>query len=532
MPIKQQLLLGFCLFMLVSCDNRQTEPPNAHISTASSKPIKLNKLIKNFPLQSPSTTKRDSIFHHFVDSLAVTVKFIPCCDFDRADTYLYFDSSELLIARSVQYITSSQALHPSDNFSRFIHNQENLSPSLFFTEADGIHYHYDSSKQKLTILPYDKLQLPNNDEKFIQIGLGLNPNIKYAFLNVKTLEPICDFIYEQTEPFSHGLAIVTKNAQMGLINTEGEEVIACLYDNIYPHFDNELVVVEIADQYGLVNIKGEKIISCAYDRIAYFKDGLALVEKEDKYGVINTKKQQSISCNYESGNFRDRFLALFSNGSFYDRFQVVAKDIFFEEGVAIVLKDNKYGLLDSKGKEIAPCIYEDMDDFLEIGLVLVEKKAKYGLINTKGKKIAPCQYDYIDVYLENKFLILEKDDASIEAVMIDTKGKKISQKYAHIASFENGFSIAEKKGKQVMLNTKGKEISNYYEDIGYFRNGFAIIKRKGLHGLISKKGEEFIPCKYKNIYLELHPEKLDSVYRVRVSQNGGKNVTTYDLPQY
>ena len=51
-------------------------------------------------------------------------------------------------------------------------------------------------------------------------------------------------------------------------------------------------------------------------------------------------------------------------------------------------KDGKYGFIDTTGKEVAPCQYDDAESFSE-GFARVEKDGKYGFIDTTGKVVIP-----------------------------------------------------------------------------------------------------------------------------------------------
>ena len=81
----------------------------------------------------------------------------------------------------------------------------------------------------------------------------------------------------------------------------------------------------------------------------------------------------------------------------------------FSEGMAIVseggvienffLRDERYGYINEEGKEIIPCIYEEVEDFSE-GLASVKKDGKWGYINKDGKEIIPFIYDSVRSFSE------------------------------------------------------------------------------------------------------------------------------------
>ncbi|NML24103.1 WG repeat-containing protein [Pseudoflavitalea sp. G-6-1-2] len=67
-------------------------------------------------------------------------------------------------------------------------------------------------------------------------------------------------------------------------------------------------------------------------------------------------------------------------------------EIGFSYGVCQVGKDDKYGLVDTSGKEIVAPIYDYIGQ-VEDSMMLVKNSEKYGLINLKGEILIPIQYN-------------------------------------------------------------------------------------------------------------------------------------------
>ena len=79
--------------------------------------------------------------------------------------------------------------------------------------------------------------------------------------------------YDDVWTFSEGLAKVKRNGKWGFINTKGEEVIPCKYDDIYYHSNGNRV---------------------------YFLDGLALVRIGDKCGFVDKEGNDTFSVSREA----------------------------------------------------------------------------------------------------------------------------------------------------------------------------------------------------------------------------------------
>ena len=67
-------------------------------------------------------------------------------------------------------------------------------------------------------------------------------------------------------------------------------------------------------------IEGKEVVPCVYDVVASFNEELAVVCKNDKWGFVNTKGELAIPCTYDFA---------------FD----------FSEGLATIRKNGKYGFI-------------------------------------------------------------------------------------------------------------------------------------------------------------------------------------------
>lgn len=87
----------------------------------------------------------------------------------------------------------------------------------------------------------------------------------------------------------------------------------------------------------------------------------------------------------------------------------------FQEGTSVVL-DSCYGLIDIKGKEILPCIYDTILDVTNKYRIIC-KNNKYGSVDIDGKFFIECDYedfklntnDYLPFKRNNKWGFLDKN---------------------------------------------------------------------------------------------------------------------------
>jgi len=135
----------------------------------------------------------------------------------------------------------------------------------------------------------------------------------------------------------------------------------------------------------VLKISGQIKPTNHYDRIGFgtpvFNDGIAVVIKDGKYGYINEAGEEIISCKYECA-------------------------LNFSEGLAAVKENNKWGFINKKGNYVISNIYDpetadffsERDVFFSKGYARVVLDNKAIFIDKKGVKIKDCPYDRIEPF--------------------------------------------------------------------------------------------------------------------------------------
>ena len=385
----------------------------------------------------------------------------------------------------------------------------------------------------------------------------------YGFINTKG-KIVIPFKYEQAESFQYGLAIVTQNAKKGIINLKGEKVVDCLYDELHIFPEEGVAKARKENKYGYINLSGKEMIPFRYDEIfAFDSTGIALVKQNGKLGYvsrdgkeilpclyndiqkfgaylysitndslsgfINLQKQMVTPCQYQSATFCDadgelyngEIIRVEAEGKFglidahgnticettYDRI-----DDFGERGLALVVKDNLYGYIDKKGKEVFLPRYEELEYFTP-NVYKIKKERKFGLIDSLQNEITSCIYDAIGK-MSNRLFRIYKDDA---LGLLDENGDiALPSVYKDIYWFdkERQFILVLNQDNQVgLLNDKGAPLTRcIYTHIEPFNSmGYALVRAKGKEGYVNKKGKEVVPCIYSYVY----PISEDQTVQVR-----------------
>ncbi len=354
-------------------------------------------------------------------------------------------------------------------------------------------------------------------EQFSEGYAVVSKDESYMFINQKG-EQAFEKTFREAQSFYKGYAAVMDEGRWTLIDTAGQTVCPSEYDMIerteygywlfydqkYYIFNGTLMpetyeavwdyhegyaTVKRDGKYGFVNEAGEEAIPCTYRWAGNFSGGLALVMSGEKYGYIDATGTETIPFIYdkvwEFDAKAERALVMRDGAYYY--VDLAGNEINtnypvawnYCDGVALVGKGDKYGLIDASGNEIAPCIYNNtlgnrslMVLEFNDGLAPVCREGKWGFVDTNGAEIIACQYD-------------------------------------KVVEFHEGFAAVSRNGAWGMINTAGKEVTQFIYDldfrspnrvapapatIGKFENGYALVYRDGFFGMINSAGEEVIPC--------------------------------------
>ena len=86
--------------------------------------------------------------------------------------------------------------------------------------------------------------------------------------------------------FSEGLGVVHERGKRGYMDTGGNLVIPCRYDNAAP-FREGVAAVIVNGKVGYIDHKGQYVVEPVYRRGRNFHEGLAAVEKGGRWGFID-----------------------------------------------------------------------------------------------------------------------------------------------------------------------------------------------------------------------------------------------------
>lgn len=135
----------------------------------------------------------------------------------------------------------------------------------------------------------------------------------------------------------------------------------------------------------------------------------------------------------------------------------------FNEGLAKVKLDGRYGYIDKEGNVVIPIKYDDCYPFIG-NVANVVLNSKEGMINRNGYEVIPIRYE-------------------------------------QVCAFYNGLARVKLNDKYGFVDKSGQEvIPCKYDDAHFFKNGICAVRLNEKWGFIDKKGTNVVPFNYDDIY--------------------------------
>ncbi len=289
--------------------------------------------------------------------------------------------------------------------------------------------------------------------------------------------------------------------------------------------------VYLNGKWGVINNQGQEVIPLD-------KDEMIVVPNKEKAIFLSIYDVNEQTGEYKTLAINEKKEQIFNE---YDRVEVIEnfdskQNIWYEENILRVYKNEKYGLIDLEGKTILNCDYDEITSLKSVKEnFIVRQNDKVGLVNSKGQEIIKIQYKEIKTLKEgykNEYIIVDENDncgvistsgtiilepaykqikylgnAEIYAVLIDNlwtlikkNGEVINNAYNYI-SVKGENVVVEKDGKYGIITTKGEEkITPTYESLEYAFSVYYIAKQEGKYGIINIDNEPIIPFEYLNMY--------------------------------
>lgn len=176
-------------------------------------------------------------------------------------------------------------------------------------------------------------------------------------------------------------------------------------------------------------------------------------------------------------------------------------DDFQPNGLAVVQKNGKAGLIDTAGKEILAAKYDTILPFSD-GLAVVISDPGFQVINQLGALVTHKTYSYISPYQEGRAVFSQGAPNGTSAYgYLDTAGREvIPATYLSANDYQGGRALVQPGEQQFMLIGRGGErLATYpYPFVGPPGDGRLAFQKEanGKYGYLDEQGAVVIPPTY------------------------------------
>ncbi|WP_271856426.1 WG repeat-containing protein [Patiriisocius marinus] len=394
--------------------------------------------------------------------------------------------------------------------------RSNKIDSLVCAMKDGKWAFFSCSGEQLTEFEYDKITESYFDDRnytYFERGLcRVEKNGKVAYLNKDFKEVVNFGTYDIAEPFRNYLGIVAKKGKYGIIDTLGNVVLPIKYDFIeHPtEYSNEsdLFAIKKGKNIQLLDNTGNPITD--FDIKEFEWDSYKGKKSHHRYFVLTNNSGMV-------GTVSD-------NGANEIPFEYQEIKPFDGKSVTSAKRNEKYGLIDYKGKIILPLEYDEIYSQKFFKYYVIRKTDKVGVSDKEGNQvisfdyqnITPVHYDSNNKFIVKQnglFGVIDKD----ENVIIPIEFNEISN-WVEYGPKEH---FVTKNGKKGLISREGEiVIPTEYDEIWVDNSKIIKVKNGGLYGTIDWDNNIIHPIRYEQILWEwpyLTQEPLDKIY---VKENG------------
>jgi hypothetical protein len=251
-------------------------------------------------------------------------------------------------------------------------------------------------------------------------------------------------------------------------------------------------------KWGVIKSSGEKLENLMNDEMIIIPDNNVdvFIFTED----INYEEET-----YKTKVLNSRGAEIFSGYGSVEPFENTnGKKTWYEKNVLRYKSNDKYGLIDFKGKEVLKAEYDNIYPLPGVENCLVlEKEEKKGIFNTAMEEIV-VELEYAEVgalseTYQNGYIVKNKDN-KVGLVGSD-KSKILTCQYDEIKNISgNNYYVVIENGALEIINSYGKIILNKgFDSVEAIDLDNFIVKKDDKYGLIDKDGNVIITIEYDDL---------------------------------
>jgi hypothetical protein len=380
----------------------------------------------------------------FVDTLG---NWVISPQYDDAN---YFNEGFAAVCKNDSCFYIDKEGNKTSNY--YFEEVENYKDGIAIVKKDNIYYLVNRSGQLISKGYQD---ISESSEKLFVCKL----NNLYGAINAKG-ETVIPFTYNKLGNFKNKYAYYL-STNYGLVDVTNNALKA-QWDWISDIDTNAIVIIKKNNKFGLMGLDEKIILATEYDYIALCENGIYLLVKNNLYGFYNlTERCYATTVEYDY------------NSSYNSNYYTNGKQFK-------LIKNDEVALVDANGRySINYGTYTNLF-FAKCDIIRVQKNNKYGFVDRRLKNITPTVFEKA-LDFENNLAIVSKESSTL---LIDKTGKAIYNiQNGEITRTENNLLMVKKNELQGLINAEGKQILNIeYESINYIQHQlYACIKNNELY---------------------------------------------------
>jgi WG containing repeat len=340
---------------------------------------------------------------------------------------------------------------------------------------------------------------------------------QWTFINVKQ-NVKSNKKYDGIEKANSRFFKIKKNGYVGLLSSEGKEVVHCVYDSLLELKEKRLAVL-FKGQYGIISTNEDWVLAPQPFPIRLVNEQVYL-EGQPQHVFLKSLNGSMIYFTSNPIRVTDNYLEeTLPNGINrkigFDGLQLKLNEPtsvsseastnisraksetnnLDNNGLRIIQRQGKFGFVDSRGRLVIPNRYDSMKPFSE-SMAAFKLLGKWGYINLEDKIICNPSFDFAGDFLDG-YAIVSKNK---KFGLIDKTGTgKLSFSYDSIIRSGNRLLIYL-SGKKGVATTEGKIlVEARYDFLTPLPNGQLLVGIDNTFGVISEDGLNLVPIIYSSL---------------------------------
>ena len=259
-------------------------------------------------------------------------------------------------------------------------------------------------------------------------------------------------------------------------------------------FSNNYAAVKADDKWGFVTRFGELRISCKYLEVGVYTTQMNTAPVVNSQGVpyfIDKSGAKVLATNEEYlrfGNLIGDHIAAQKSDEKYTYLNAELKECFGEydyagainNGVAAVLIDESWMLIDDKGNQIGDDVFDEirMDEktiCYRRGRVFARIGEEWFMLDGSGNKIGTQSFADAKTFVDDSYAAVKIGE---EWHFIDVNGNVKPEAYQNARSYSNGFAAVQIGGKWGFLDIDGNLVINneFFDAKDFNEKGSCFVK--------------------------------------------------------